>query len=149
MRKKLIKRLSEPHAIRLITAPTGFCKTTAVTVWLEQQAGAAGQQAGAAGTSHAGALRDDAMASTTLQAQARRVNGQIAWVDGTKLRDPLRAQQLLDMVADHLRRDSGELQLIIDAFDHVANLSWDQQLLDLVRHHRRLQVLLTGREPER
>ncbi|HLS03888.1 MAG TPA: LuxR C-terminal-related transcriptional regulator [Actinomycetales bacterium] len=119
VRERLFKRLSEPHAIRLITAPPGFGKTTAVMVWLEQQV------------------------------KTSRLNGRVAWADGTKLRDPVRAQQVLDMVADHLKRDSGKLQLIIDAFDHVADLSWDQQLLDLVRNHRRLQVLLTGREPER
>lgn len=156
VRERLFKRLSQPHAIRLITAPPGFGKTTAVMMWLEQEARAGQGQNRALhakkvprATSHAGALQGDAMTSATGYAKPSRVNGHVAWADGTKLRDPERAHQVLDMVADHLKQVPGELQLIVDAIDHVVDLSWDQQLLDLVRNHRRLHVILTGREPER
>src|SRR5690625_7430736 len=36
-RQRLIDRISEDHAVTLLAAPTGFGKTTALAVWLEER----------------------------------------------------------------------------------------------------------------
>src|SRR5690625_341050 len=119
-RQRLIDRISEHHAVTLLTAPTGFGKTTALAVWLEERF-----------------------------ASKNNYGATIAWVEGSKVAELKKSDELLTVLSEKLGSSSDPLVLLIDRYDEIPESEWDRPFLDLVRRNRHLHVIMTGRDPER
>ena len=117
-RQRLIDRISEHHAVTLLTAPTGFGKTTALAVWLEER-----------------------FASKNASAAT------VAWVEGSKVSALKKNDELLAILSEKLGSSFDPLVLLIDRYDEIPESEWDLPFLDLVRHNRHLHVIMTGRDP--
>src|SRR5690625_6104181 len=94
-RQRLIDRISEHHAVTLLTAPTGFGKTTALAVWLEER-----------------------FASKNNHAAT------IAWVEGSKVAALKKSDELLTVLSEKLGSSSDPLVLLIDrrSAEHTSDL---------------------------
>lgn len=119
-RRGLIDRISENHAVTVLTAPTGFGKTTAITAWLEENFG-----------------------------PEKYPETAIAWVDGEKVTTPNKREEILETIEARLESDAEWLVLVVDSYDLIDDQEWDQALLDLVRRYRNLRLFVTGRDAER
>src|SRR5690625_5040273 len=119
-RQRLIDRISEDHAVTLLAAPTGFGKTTALAVWLEERF-----------------------------ASKNNYGATIAWVEGSKVAELKKSDELLTVLSEKLGSSSDPLVLLIDRYDEIPESEWDRPFLDLVRRNRHLHVIMTGRDPER
>jgi len=121
VRERLITRLSECHAITVLSAPRGYGKTTLISVWLEREF-AKGEQA----------------ERTT-----------VIWISAAKIENIDDVAKMTETIEAELAATEGLLLVIVDGYDHAKIEDWEHGVIDLVRENRNIRAIFTGRDPRR